>query len=300
MIDFNDYFYFVQVVEKGGFAAAGRALSIPKSRLSRRVSQLEARLGARLIHRTSRRLVVTDTGQDFYINARAMLDQADAAEAAVKRRTDVLSGSLRLSCSIGIAQFAIRNLVARFVVNHPKINVMQQVTNESVDLIAAGVDLAIRGHTEQLPDSSLIQRRLATTTWRLFAGTPYIEREGLPSSPEELEGRPALKLGWKSERSEWLLRKSEETVSVPFSPRLCSDDMVTLKQAACAGAGIVALPDYTCRTEIEAGDLSIVLPEWHAGEAEITLLMPSRQGIMPAVQAFIDFLGEQLPSAVRG
>lgn len=299
MIDLNDYFYFVHIVEKGGFAVAGRALDIPKSRLSRRIRQLEDRLGAQLIQRSSRRFVVTDLGRDFYTHARAMLDDVEAAEATVERQTNALAGRVRFSCSIGMAQFGMRELVARFLVENPKIDIVQQVTNQSVDLIKDGVDIAVRGHMERLPDSSLMQNRLATVSWRLFASPDYLEREGVPSHPENLETHVGLKLGWRPEHGQWLLRNEDDaTVTIPFSPRLCSDDMVTLKKAALDGLGIVALPDYVCRAESAAGGLVEILSDWSAGEADISMLLPTRQGVMPAVQAFADCLRAELPKII--
>jgi len=299
MIDFNDYFYFVHVVEKNGFSPAGRALGVPKSRLSRHISQLEARLGVRLIQRTSRQFAVTDVGQEFYKHACALLDDMEAAEAAVKRQTNELSGRVRLSCSVGMAQFLLFDLISRFLADNPKIDIIQQVTNQPVDLVEDGVDLAVRAHTGQLPDSSLIQQRLALTSWYLFAAPAYLDHAGNPSVPNDLRGHTGLKLGWKPEQGFWSLCKEHDTtLAIPFKPRLCSDDMGTLKQAARDGLGVVALPGYTCRADVAAGQLVRVLPDWTAGEAEISLLMPSRQGVMPAVQALSKWLKQNMPQAV--
>lgn len=299
LIDLNDYFYFAQVVEKRGFAPAGRALDVPKSRLSRHVQQLEDRLGARLIQRTSRRFAVTELGEAVYRHARALLDEANAAEAVVKRQTNALSGRVRISCSVGMAHFALRELIAHFLVENPKVDVVQQVTNEPVDLVKEGIDLAIRAHTGPLPDSSLVQRRLAPAPWFLVAGPAYLEQAGTPQAPDDLATHAGIKLGWKPESGHWTLRNTDGvTASVPFTPRLCSDDMVTLKQAAKSGLGIVALPGYTCRKEFESGQLMRVLPGWTAGDAEISLLMPSRRGVMPAVSALAEFLMAKLPPAV--
>lgn len=301
MIDLNDYFYFVHVVEKSGFAPAGRALDMPKSRLSRHVKQLEERLGARLIQRTSRQFSVTEVGQEFYRHARELLDQMEAAEAVVKRRSNVLSGRVRLSCSVGMAHFVLRDVISAFLRENPKIDIIQQVTNQSVDLLEDGIDLAVRAHTGPLPDSSLVQRHLAPAPWHLFASQSYLERAGIPSSPHELNGHAGLKLGWRPEQGHWSLRNSADiTATVPFTPRLCSDDMVTLKQSAIEGLGIIALPGYTCRFEVETGQLVRLLPEWTAGDAEISLLMPSRRGVLPAVQALSEHLRKEVPRIVAG
>ena len=299
-MDLNDYLYFVHVVDQGGFTAAGRFLDVPKSRLSRHVQQLEDRLGARLIQRTSRQFVVTAVGQVFYRHAREALDAVEAAEAEVKRKTNTLSGQVRLSCSVGMAQFALAELVADFLVDHPKIDVIQHVTNERVDLVEAGIDIALRGHASLLPDSSLIQRRVARTPWYLFAGPAYFERADVPRNPEELEGHSGLKVAWKPELGQWSLRGPDDRrVSISFQPRLCSDDMSTLKRAAAAGLGIVALPGYVCRRDVEAGDLVRVLPDWIAADAQLSTLMPTRRGLLPAVKAFADYLHSELPRFVE-
>ncbi|MEM1246617.1 MAG: LysR substrate-binding domain-containing protein [Acidobacteriota bacterium] len=299
-MDLNDYLYFVHVVEQRGFTAAGRFLGVPKSRLSRHVQQLEERLGVRLIQRTSRQFVVTEIGEAFYRHARHAIDDVEAAEAEVKRKTNDLSGQVRLSCSVGIAQFAIPDLVADFLRDHPKIDLLQNVTNETIDLIEAGMDLALRGHTGSLPDSSMIQRRVARTPWYLFAGPAYLERSGTPEEPADLDGHSGLKVGWKPELGRWSLSgPANARATHSFRPRMCSDDMSTLKEAAVAGLGIVALPGYVCRSEISAGELVRVLPEWLAADAQLSVVMPTRRGLLPAVAAFADHLGRKLPGSVE-
>ena len=128
-MDLNEAFYFVQVVEKQGFTAAGRALGIPKSRLSRHVQQLEQRLGARLLQRTSRRMTITEIGQEYYAHARAALDQMAAAEAAVQRQTNALEGRVKVSCSVGMAQFALARIVPQFLVENPGVDIVQHISD---------------------------------------------------------------------------------------------------------------------------------------------------------------------------
>jgi len=298
-MDMNDYFFFVHVVEKKGFAPAGRALNVPKSRLSRHIKRLEDQLGVRLIQRTSRQFKVTDIGEAFYRHARKAVDAIEAANAAVEQNSNVLTGKVRVSCSVGMAQFALCPLVISFLKSHPNVEIIQQVTNQVVDLIDSGVDMAIRAHTEPLPDSTLIQRRLASVTWGLLASPSYLEDVGMPMVPEELEEHAGLMLGWRPEIGHWMLQASDgSTFSKTYQPRLCSEDMVTLKQAASAGLGIVGLPLYTCRDELRVKRLVRVLPDWTAGNAEISLLMPSRQGIPLTVSAFVNFLREELPAIV--
>lgn len=299
--DLNDYFYFFHVVEKKGFAPAGRALGIPKSRLSRHVDQLETRLGARLIQRTSRQFAVTDVGKAFFSHAKAVVEQVSAAEAGVKQSKEALTGKIRLSCSVGVAQFALEGLIADFIKAHPDVQIGQFVTNDLVNLIEAGVDLAIRGHVENLQDSSLIQKRVANVDWRLFASPRYLDDFGRPEKPEDLKAHKGLCLGWNSDISEWNLTSASGKFSkIQFVPRVSSDDMVTLKSASAAGLGIVSLPSYVCHPHVEAGRLAEVLPDWSSGQATLSILQPTRKGVLPAVAAFADHLAKRLPEIVSG
>lgn len=299
MIDLNDYFYFVHVVEKKGFSPAAKALDMPKSRLSRHVSKLEERLDTKLIQRTSRQFHVTETGQIFYQHARALLEEMEAAEAAIQARKETLSGRVTLSCSVGVAQFALKDAVLRFLVDHPNVELVQQVTNQEIDLVSSGIDMAIRGHTDPLPDSSIIQRHLATVTWHLFASPSYLSSTGPVTSPYDLFKRQSLKLGWQPSAGHWTLQNGEGLqTAIPFNPQLCSDDMSTLKSAAIGGLGIVSLPAYTCREEIAQGALVRVLPDWTSGKAQLSLLTPSRKGQSPSVRTLSDFLLNSLSEQI--
>lgn len=297
--DLNDYYYFFHVVEKRGFAPAGRALGIPKSRLSRHIQKLESRLDARLIQRTSRQFAITDIGKEFFRHAKAVVEEVGVAEARVNQRKQELTGKVRVSCSVGVAQFALEGLIADFIKAHPKVEIGQLVTNDLVNLIETGVDLAIRGHVENLPDSSLIQRRVAKVEWRLFASPRYLADFGAPHTPDELTDHKGICLGWSRNIAEWNLLSSDGlTNKTQFIPRLSSDDMVTLKNACAAGIGIVSLPVYVCQTDVDSGRLAQVLPGWISGSATLSLLQPSSKGVPLAVAAFIEHIKKQLPKIV--
>ncbi len=299
MIDLNDYFYFAQVVEKQGFTAAADALGLPKSRLSRHVRQLEERLEVRLIQRTSRHFAVTDFGQTFYYHARKLLDEMENAESEIRRKKNSLVGQVSISCSIGIAQFALNDLITQFLSDNPGVNIAQQVANQHTNLIEQGIDLAIRAHSGNLPDSSLIQRSLARVTWHLYAAPAYLESLGTPEAPEDLADLHSLDLGWRAKPEKWQLTHNHgATAEINHQPRLWSEDMGTLKHAACRGLGVVALPDYTVASELASGQLQCVLPEWVADDATVSLVTPSRVGSNPTVQALVSFLISEFPKAV--
>lgn len=295
--DLNAYFYFVHVVEKRGFAPAGRALGIPKSRLSRHIQQLEERLGTRLIQRTSRQFSVTDIGLEFYHHAKLAVGEMEAAENAIKKRSEAISGNVRFTCSLGIAQYALPRIITDFLKANPNIEIDQLISNSMVNMIDTGIDFAIRGHMQNLPDSSLVQRKLVDVNWRLYAAPAYLEKHGMPNHPDDLQGHAGLSLGWDSQNDYWMLKSSSQlTKTVNFIPRLRSDDMGTLKDASVQGIGIVSLPDYVCHSDVLATKLMTVLPDWTTGNATLSALIPSKKGMLPSVRAFLDHLSKELPN----
>ncbi|MCR9136784.1 MAG: LysR substrate-binding domain-containing protein [Alphaproteobacteria bacterium] len=300
-MDLNDAFYFVQVVEKGGFSAAARALNIPKSRLSRRVRQLEDDLGVRLLQRTSRIVTTTEIGEEYFRHAQDALARFDIAETAVRRKTNTIEGTVVVSCSVGMAQFGLDQILPRFLQDNRSVKVVQRASNQMEDLIKGGIDVAIRGHMDTLPDSSLIQVRLARVEWHLFCSPEYHETLDQSGDPGALADRQALVLGRPAATHQWLLTDGDgQTASVPCRVRFASDDMSTLKNGAALSLGLAALPSYVCRPEVAAGTLVRALPGWTAGCPQISLLMPSRRGIPPALEAFLDFLKQELPAILAG
>lgn len=301
MLDLNDFFYFVQVVDRGGFTAAGRTLRMPKSTLSHRILQLEAELGVRLLNRTSRRFGMTDAGGEFYRHAVAMLQQAEQAETAIRHRLTEPTGTVRFTAGVATAQFAMRDMVADFLIRFPKVNVVGHATDQTVDIVGENFDVAIRAHSAPLPDSTLVQRTLAPAPWFLFAGAAYLDANGALDAPQDLTRHPSLFMMRTSIAPTWRLRNTSEAkdeVVVPLTPRLLSDDIIGLKQAAIAGLGIVALPGYICRADVRSGRLRRVLPNWLAGDSTLTALIPYRQGLLPSVRAFIDHLAAEFPKVM--
>jgi DNA-binding transcriptional LysR family regulator len=301
VLDLNDFFYFVQVVDRGGFTAAGRTLRIPKSTLSHRIQQLETNLGVRLLNRTSRRFGMTDAGEDFYRRAVVMLREAEQAETAIRHRLVEPSGTVRCTAAVATMQFAMRDIVADFLIRYPKVNVVAHATDQNVDIVGENYDVAIRAHTDLLPDSTLVQRTLTPAPWFLFAGSTYLDANEAPQTPKDLQNHPSLFMMRAGVAPVWRLRhssKAKDQVVIRLTPRLMSDDMIGLKQAAIAGLGVVALPGYVCREDVRSGALRRVLPTWLAGDSTITALIPYRQGLLPSVRAFLDHLATELPKAV--
>lgn len=301
MLDLNDFFYFVQVVDCGGFTAAGRTLRVPKSTLSHRIQQLEAHLGVRLLNRTSRQFGMTDAGGEFYRHATEMLQSAEEAEAAIRHRLREPTGTVRFTAGMATMQFALRAVVADFLSRNPKVDVVAHTTDRYVDIVGENYDVAVRAHSNPLPDSTLIRRALAPAPWFLFAGAGYLDASGAPKTPQDLRKHASLFVMRTGVAPTWRLRHAKGgkgDVTVSLTPRLMSDDMISLKQAAITGLGIVALPGYICRDELRSGALRRVLPAWLAGDSTFTALMPYRRGLLPSVRAFIEHLASDLPKAV--
>ena len=301
MLDLNDFFYFVQVVDRGGFTAAGRTLQMPKSTLSHRIHGLETNLGVRLLNRTSRQFGVTDAGEEFYRHAVAMLREAEEAKSAIRHRLQEPRGTVRCTAAVATMQFAMRDIVADFLVRYPKVNVVAHATDQTVDIVGENYDVAVRPIRTHFRDPTLVQRTLAPAPWFLFAGSAYLGATDTPQTPQDLEKHPSLFMMRRGVAPVWRLRHSSEAkdeVVMTLTPRLLSDDMIGLKQAAIAGLGIVALPAYVCREEVQSGALQRVLPTWLAGNSTITALIPYRQGLLPAVRVFIDHLAAEFPRAV--
>jgi DNA-binding transcriptional LysR family regulator len=299
MVDLNDFRYFVRIVECGGLTAASRNLDEPKSTVSHRLQQLEAALGVRLINRTSRSLSMTDAGGLFYRHAVAMLERADLAENAVRERLAEPSGTIRFTTAVMTSIYAVRPLLPQFIRRHPKINVVLHTTDEQVDIVGGSYDLALRAHTGPLSDSMLVQRTLAPAPWFLYASPAYLERRGIPVCPEDLTAHDTLIMSRPGHPLIWRLKHpTRGELPVPVEPRLSGNDLVMLKHAAHEGIGIAALPGYVCRDEVQAGGLKRVLPDWLAGEASITAVIPFRHGLLPSVRTFLDFLAENIPKVV--
>jgi DNA-binding transcriptional LysR family regulator len=172
---------------------------------------------------------------------------------------------------------------------------MERLSDVEVDVVAEGFDIAIRAHTQPLQDSTLIQRPLAPTPWMLFSSPDFFEGSRLPEQPEDIAERRALFMVRDGVPYEWNLRREEMVRTVRVSPVLMTSCMLTLKDAAIAGLGIVALPGYVCKEELAAGRLMRVLPEWTCGDAQLTALVPYGQNQLPSVRALLDFLVEEIP-----
>lgn len=291
-VDLNDLLYFAWVVEYGGFSQAGRALGVPKSKLSRRIALLEERLGVRLIQRSTRRFSTTDTGQDYYRHCKAMLVEAAAAEEAIELTRSEPRGIVRVACPIAMLHSTVGLMIADFLAKNPKVEVVLDATNRRVDVVGEGIDLAIRVRPPPLEDSDLVVRVLAKRTWCMAASPALLEREGIPEVPADIARFPTVDLTSRDQSHAWdLSGPSGAVASVHHSPRIVTDDMLTLRTSAVAGVGIVMLPKMILADDLKRGDLVPVLRGWSPKHGIIHAVFPSRRGLLPSVRSLIDHLG---------
>lgn len=292
MNDLNDLYYFVQVVDHGGFAPAARATGLQKSKLSRRIAALEDRLGVRLLNRSSRRFSVAEVGQEFYRHCVAMLVEAEAAEQAIAELRAEPRGVIRMACPASLLQFQFSGLVARFVKANPAVEMHLKSLNRPIDVIAEGFDLAIRVRFPPLDDTGLVTRKLDDSRQCLVASPDLISSP--VKSPGDLNAFPSLDLGLSGSDYRWQLESADgQKASVPHAPRLVTDDMATLRAAAIEGLGIVQLPTLLIWPDIQAGRLIHVLPDWRPPTAIVHAVFPSRRGLLPAVRALLDFFARE-------
>ncbi len=293
--DFNDYVFFAEVVRHGGFAAAGRKLRIPKSRLSRRIAALEARLGARLLERSSRRFRVTEVGEAFYARCRAMIEEAEQAEALVSRAQSEPQGLVRFASPSGfIEELAPR--IPVFLTRHPKVRLQIIVADQPVDLIGGRIDLALRVRVDLAADASLTMRTLGHSR-RILVASPALANSLSVSEVSALAEAPTLSSTGESGEIVWdLVGPDGQSYRLKHEPRMICEDFAAVRIAAAAGLGIALLPDHTCRADLASGRLVRLLPGWGGRNGVVHIVFTTRRGLSPAVRAFIDHLAESFQS----
>jgi DNA-binding transcriptional LysR family regulator len=298
--DLNDLQFFAIVVEHGGYAAAERALGIPKSRLSRRITQLESNLGVRLLQRSTRKFAVTDIGQSVYRHAQSMLAEAQAAREAVDRVSAEPRGLIKVSAPVALAQDLLARMLPEFLAAFPQVRVQLHVSNRRVDIIPEGFDVALRVRSRLDDDGELVLRSFGQIRELLVASPDYLKRRGRPSLPVELNTHATLSMSEEETRQRWTLHGPNDAVEhVDIRPSLMTHDFSVLIAAARAGLGIALLPESTCAESVRSGELEIVVPDWHLPQGICHAVYPSRRGLLPAVRVFIDFLVEKMPPVIE-
>jgi len=293
----DDLVLFAAVVAEGGFSGAARALGIPRSRVSRRIAELERRLGVRLLQRTTRTVQVTDVGMTFYRRCEAVAHAARAAFEVADQARLRPAGRLRVSCPVGVAYRFLAPSLPKFMLAHPDVRMELELTNRYVDLIGQGYDVALRSRPT-LEDPELVVRTFGESPQVLVASPSFISRRGPFDSAEQLRASVGIGPGGlHGERPSWRLNDAQgQVVNIEYTCALVTDDLQLLMQTVLAGVGIAQLPFNMCGAAIEDGRLQVLLPAYALPTHQLHAVFPSRRGLVPAVRAFLDMLTVELPA----
>ncbi|MFV0678168.1 LysR substrate-binding domain-containing protein [Variovorax sp. tm] len=294
-MDLNDFALFAAVVSHGSFSATGRALGMPKSRISRRIADLERRLGVRLLQRSTRAMHVTDVGAAFFQHCESMSDAARAAMEVAQHASARPAGRLRVSCPVGVAHLFLAPVIPKFLGRHPDVRLDLELTNRRVDVVAEGFDVALRVRST-MEDSQLIVRSFGLSDQVLVASPGFVTAHGPFRDAASLHGQAGIGLGVSlGERPVWRLVGAQgAVVEIEYVPALATDDIHLIWQSALAGVGVAKLPFNLCAESIHRGDLTILLPDLILPPHQLHAVLPSRRGLVPAVRAFIDALSLEL------
>ncbi|ACS85920.1 LysR family transcriptional regulator [Musicola paradisiaca] len=292
MNDFSSLPVFVAVVESGSFSAAGKRLNLSKSAVSKRLSQLEERLGVRLLHRTTRQLSLTEAGSDYYDYAQRALQLAQQAEDAVTQLQERPQGTLRVSAPMAFGLRHISPLLPIFLHRYPEVSVDLLMDDRVVDLVGEGFDLAVR--IGQLPDSSLIARRLAPCFSVLCAAPDYLQRTDVPQHIDALKHHNCLFYLYFKGGVEWSFEGPDGPVRFQPHGNYRANNSEALFDALLAGVGICQVPKFIVGPALSEGRLVEVLPQYRLPEHSIYAVYPERRHLPAKVRVFIDFLSQHL------
>jgi len=292
--DLNDTLVFIKVVESGSFIAAARALRLPKTTVSRKVQELESRLGAQLLHRTTRKLGLTEAGNVYYESCQRIARELEEAESAVAQLQDGPRGWLRITAAYSLGIERIAPLLGEFRARHPEIRVEMLLSNEPMDLIDRELDVALR--MGDLPDSGLVARQLARLRTGVYASPTYIERHGEPLHPDELVGHRTLGMQKMSRNGQyfWPLGDGDTMTEYRIDPIMVANDPAGVRGALLCGEGLMLASDIMVKGYAESGYVRRVLAGWSGPEVPLSAVFPRGRVTSPKVRAFVDFLVERL------
>ena len=281
---------FVAVVENGGFSSASRSLGVSKSAVSKRINQLENHLGVLLLHRTTRKLSLTEAGERYYEHAAQALSAAKKAEDAVTELQGEPQGKLKISSPMSFGRLHVAPLIPKFMQRYPKLQIDLVMDDKNIDLVADGIDVAIR--SGDMPDSTLIARKLAPLRQVLCASPTYIERYGMPITPSELAERNCILFSYSGDANEWTLNKDDKSEVVMVSGSYRVNNSEAILEALREGVGIGRLPTFVAGPELKGGNLVRILESYHIPDHIFYAVFPERQYLPAKVRAFLDFAVE--------
>ncbi len=289
-MDLNEILVFTKVVEAGSFIGASRALDMPKSTVSRKIAELEARLGARLLQRTTRRLRLTEVGQAFHLHAARVVAEAEEAARVVGRMQEAPRGLLRVTLPLNFGYLG--PVVASFLARYPEVQLEMVCADRIVDLIQEGFDVAVRAGA--LSDSALFARSLGVLRSYAVASPAFLNQHGAPKAPQDLERFDCVVFGAGADRSSWKFSRHRKMLTVNVRARFIVNDFDFVDEAALSGLGIAMLPAFRCVERIRTKQLVRVLPEWGSPETPMHAIYASARHLSPTVKAFLDHLRERM------
>lgn len=289
---------FVRVVDQGSFSAAARELEMSPSAVSRQIGALEDHLGVRLLHRSTRRVTLTDEGRSFHERCQQIVAQIDDAEAEMAHLSQEVGGTLRVTATVAFAKAHLLPLFPEFIKQHPQLALHLELTDRPVDLAEEGVDVAIR-FTEQVDDASVVARRLMHNRRVVVASPVYLAQHGLPATPEDLLEHNCLRVYSVSRFNDWEFEDDAGSRVLEVQGNFETNSADAVYHAALAGLGIARLSWYLVEDDIEAGRLIRLLPEYTHEKADMLALYPHRRHLSPKVRVFVDFLVARLATTER-
>lgn len=287
---FREIQSFVAVVEAGSFVAAADALRSSKAAISRSVADLEARLGARLLHRTTRRLSLTEAGREYFDRARQILEELEEADSLAGEATSRAVGLLKVNAPLAFGVRHLAPLWGAFMDANPDVKLDITLTDRVVDLVEEGVDVAVR--ITRMPDSSLVSRKLASSRLMLCATPEYLARHGSPTQLADLARMPVIGYSYAPQGDTFQMEGPDGPVSVTTRPRLTANNGDTGLAAALQHQGIILLPCFLIGDYLNKGSLVRVLPELQGADLGIHAVYPSRKHLSAKVRALVDYLVE--------
>ena len=289
MLDLNDLQIFERVATLHGFSEAARALGLPKSNVSRSVARLEAALGARLFHRSTRDVTLTAAGNALRDRARDIIERAGEALDYVGSLAHGPRGSIKVNSGIGFGLNVLGSELPSFLRRYPDVDVTLDLESRAADLVSEAIDVAVRVGT--LQDSSLIAVRLGAMRRYLCASRSYVERCGRPNSIDELKDHDIVEMpGADGRPRPWVFTRDGEQSRVALHPRVTVNEALTVHRLVLGGAGLGIISAYLCAPGIADGGLIRLLPNWSAPSLEVSLVFPTRREFSPAVRAFTEFM----------
>jgi len=279
---------FVRVAESGSFSAVAREVGATQPAISRQIGALEQHLEARLIQRTTRSLTLTEDGRDLLNHARRVLDCVEEAETAVGRRQGTPSGLVRIATPAAFGRLYVAPRMRRLLDRYPELSVELHMSDIVTDMIAGGIDLAIRGGTVQ--EASLVSRRIGASARYVIASTEYLERNGVPAHPSDLARHSCIAFLQYSTPNEWRFEGPGGTVSVAISGRFRTDSSEAVREAVVSGVGLALTPSWVFGADLDSGRVQAVLQRYQAEQVPIHAVYPSRRNLAPRTRAVIDFL----------